>query len=450
MMNFKSTDTFKSTILLGVILLLSCSRSVEDAFDTPATQRVLKVLENCKSTLKSAKDGWYLDYVAPDGYEAQFVMHFLDHDSVSMYADFSDISLVSRYSCNYDQGPVLSFDTYSQLHVLADPETSPVGIGHGGDFEFIIQSVSPDSIILSGRKNRDRVVLHRAIPGLAYKMRFMKQMDLDLGYNISFFHNITVGGAKADIMLSKDKTKLEVTVADKTTISSDIIYTTDGFNLATPVTIGGVSISKFVWNDSSKKFSANETSSIESSNSMTYAPSATADQIMGNYFDLTDYSPALATYYNTLHSVFPNYRQSEIYLDAPTKFETISIRITNGDTTIVKRDTVSNNLTSYSFLFHKAPNATVWNNFKGAKIAKLRDDQLLLTLGIRDGENANDLNKNTTVKNIPSFFYNTSGLSVYIRNSDIYLISIKDGKSWLKLKKGTKLAPIQSIYKIVI
>ncbi|MDD2797189.1 MAG: DUF4302 domain-containing protein [Bacteroidales bacterium] len=433
-------------IVLLIMGFSSCSRQVEDIFDTPATERTAKVLENCKTTLQNSPNGWYLDYTTPDGYNAQFVMKFSQHDSVLTYADFSDISSYSSYSLNYGQGPVLSFDSYGQLHTLSDPETSPLGLGHGGDFEFIILSVSQDSIILSGRKNRDRVILHRAISGEANRIRFMKQMDVESGNNISFFHSLTIGGDKADILLANDKKKLEITIADGNIISSEIKYTPLGFDLLTPVTIGGVTVDKFIWSDATKKFGIDATSTIEASNSPSFSTGSTVDQVLGAYYNLTEVSPALSPNFVTLKSAFANYRESEIYLNVPTKFVTKNIKVVGSETTVTTSDTIIS-IISYSFLFDKANVGTVWNNFKGSKITKLRGDQMLLTQSIRDGENASELNTNKTVRNIPLFFYNTSGLTVFLRDSDIYIISMKDGKSWLKLKKGVLEMPIQTLVK---
>ncbi|MFZ4456424.1 MAG: DUF4302 domain-containing protein [Bacteroidales bacterium] len=441
---------FKSPFLIAIMLiatLASCSLEMDEVFDTPATQRVKKILDDCKTTLQSSVGGWYLNYTTPDGYSAQFVMNFGVHDSVSTYADFSDIATFSTYSFNYGQGPVLSFDSYGQLHTMSDPQVNPIGTGHGGDYEFIIMSVSTDSIVLNGRKNRDRVVLHKAISGKANQIRFMKQMDTDLGNNISFFHSITIGTNKADILLSADKKKLEVTVADGNTISSAINYTSQGFDLETPITIGSTTISKFVWSDVTKKFGIDATSTIEASNAPAFSIGSTVDQVLGSYYNLTDIGPGQYANFDALKSSFGNYRESEIYLGAPTKLVTKSVKIAGTDTTVVSRDTVSTTMISYSFLFNKANVGTVWNNFKGTKITKLREDQILLTQGIRDGENATELNTNKTVRNIPLFFYNTSGLTVVLRNSDVYLINIKDGKSWLKLRKGALTTPIQTLVK---
>jgi len=433
--------------MLLALTLSSCSRTLEDVFDVPATERVLKVIENCKTTLQSSKDGWYMDYTAPDGYEAKFVFRFLAHDSVSTYADFSDLTSNSSYSLNYGQGPILSFDSYGQIHSLSDPETAPLGAGHGGDFEFVIMSVTSDSIVLNGRKNRDVVVLHKAISGQENQIRLMRQFDISLGNSINFFHSVTVGSNKADFVLNENRKQFEIATADGAKSLIDINYTPEGFDLASPISVGGTTVSQFVWNNTTKKFVANQTASLDASNSTSFSLGATANQILGSYFDLVAVSPAIASWYSTLLSAFPTYSRSEIYLNAPTRIETVTTTMVN-NVPNVKRDTAASiPLISYTFLLNKTQAVTVWNNFKGTKITNPREDQILLTQGVRDGENATDLNLNKTVKNIPTLFYNTSGFSVYIRNSNIYLISLKDSRSWFVLRKGTQIIPIQTIYK---
>jgi hypothetical protein len=118
-----------------------------------------------------------------------------------------------------------------------------------------------------------------------------------------------------------------------------------------------------------------------------------------------------------------------------------------GVTSEVKRDTITTTLTGYSFIFNNASSKSVWNNFKGTLKANPREDQIALTIGIRDGENATAINNNAIVRNIPTLFYNKLGFNVYIRGSKVYLVSMGDSKSWFVLTKGTKDIPMQTIYK---
>ena len=135
---------------VSILLLSACSREVELAFEQPAAERIAAVINTCDSTLKASENGWRVDYTTPSGYKAIFVMRFSSGDSVTMYMDTNDSIAGSRYSFNYSQGPVLSFDTYSLLHSLADPQYNQKGLGYGADFEFIVNSVSSDSIVFKG------------------------------------------------------------------------------------------------------------------------------------------------------------------------------------------------------------------------------------------------------------------------------------------------------------
>lgn len=441
---------FKNIVLVAtaiVAIFSSCTREMDELFDTPATERVTKIIANCKSTLQSSPTGWYLHYTTPQGVETQFLMKFAGHDSVSMFADFADSTSYSSYTFNYGQGPVLSFNTYSLLHILSDPDYGITGVGYEGDFEFIIMSVSPDSIVLNGRKNRDLVVLRKAEPGFVSKYRLNKQMDFEANSSTPFFHGVTIGSEKADMNLTDDMQKMVVATANGSKIC-DITYNDEGFELSESVVVGGQSIKKFAWNTATKKFIANNQYALESANSPAYSIGSTADQIIGKYYQLTEVAPSIASWYETLSTSFPNYKFSELYFKAPRRVETATTQTVNGTVTVIKRDTAQvDSLLSYSFVFNKAGGFTVWNNFKGAKLQKTRADQIVMTGGIRDGENANELNLNKTVKNIPTFFYNSSGFTVVNRNNYVYLVSIKDSKQWLKLTKGDKNPRIQTIYK---
>lgn len=151
-------------LIFPLLLAAACSDDGSDIFDENSTVRLRKVLAECAETVVQPEHGWKMLYI-PDltkygGYNV--LMKFEDGNNVRMYTDFLDEESVSTYSFNGSQGPVLSFDTQSCLHYLADPAQVPVGVGHKGEFEFVIHDITPDSLVFTGKKYGQRIVFYPA------------------------------------------------------------------------------------------------------------------------------------------------------------------------------------------------------------------------------------------------------------------------------------------------
>ena len=435
---------------MGILAIAasSCSRELDDVFDTPANERVKLLMDSCKNTLVRAPYGWTLSYVTPDGAKSEFIMTFAQPDSVIMYADFTDAFTTTSFSMNYGQGPILSFDTYSPLHTLADPEVVPVGYGHEGDFEFVIMSVTNDSIVLNGRKNKDRVVLRKAFEGYIHKIRCERLMDINSQRPNAFFHILDVNGSKCDVMISTDLKKLKFTTAEGNTVESLMNYTAVGFDLANPFVLNGFTVEHFIWDESSKKFKLDGMFPLDE-NKLTplFSVGANANRVIGSLYDVIWCSPYIIGWYEALFGAFPNCMSTEISLNTLTKITTISRTEINGVTTDT-RETVSTNMIAFSFLFQKDNAGIAWNNFKGLTITSPREDRILITQADKKGEGefANDLYLNVSTKKLTTFIFNSTGLTVYIDNKDVYLISTKDSRMWMKLNISNRLEPEQTKY----
>jgi hypothetical protein len=100
-----------------------------------------------------------------------------------MYSDFDLTTATtlgeSSYRLKALQQPTLIFDTYSYLHMLADPDASINGGVYGdgliSDFEYAIDTANADSIKLTGRVNGTKLTLLKA-----------SQQDLDSWQNGSW------------------------------------------------------------------------------------------------------------------------------------------------------------------------------------------------------------------------------------------------------------------------
>jgi hypothetical protein len=87
-----------------------------------------------------------------------------------MYSDWdsttSSVLSQSSYRLEALQQPSLIFDTYNYIHILSDPDASvnggSYGLGLNSDFEFRIDTVTADSISLTGRFHGSKLSLRKA------------------------------------------------------------------------------------------------------------------------------------------------------------------------------------------------------------------------------------------------------------------------------------------------
>jgi hypothetical protein len=157
----------KSIIILNILivfLLSACKFEESNLFDKSAAERLAEAQVEYKQVLCNATNGWKFNYFPDSEHQGyNFVMKFYPSGEVKMTAKNSlTANVVKRDSCAFeiiaDNGPVLSFNTYSDagvFHVFADPiesEGGEQGKGYNGDYEFIVISATAEKVVLKGKK----------------------------------------------------------------------------------------------------------------------------------------------------------------------------------------------------------------------------------------------------------------------------------------------------------
>lgn len=146
---------YLSALLFCFVFGLSSCNSKEDALlPGNSTDRVNKKIKEYEELLIQAEHGWVLSYKTEGGMTANFSIQFLANNRVSMTSDISSRESNSSWRLSPEQSIILSFDTYSLLHILADPEVEPRGKGYLGDYEFILGDIKGNTIELIGRKHK--------------------------------------------------------------------------------------------------------------------------------------------------------------------------------------------------------------------------------------------------------------------------------------------------------
>lgn len=157
--------------LLALFVTQACKKEDKLIDGEKPEVRISKELEKYQKELTGSVNGWkaYL-YTSELGGGYGFYMNFKENSRVDMLADFDDETAKNSFESTYQikqvMAPTLMFDTYSYLHLLADPNSDEFGgeegVGYGSDFEFEIREQVGDTIKLLGKKRQTPLILVRA------------------------------------------------------------------------------------------------------------------------------------------------------------------------------------------------------------------------------------------------------------------------------------------------
>lgn len=161
-------------LFLSILLIAGCSRDdIELTFNKTPDERMGDLQKEVKQQLVGAKYGWRAVSSTLTKGTYGFYMDFDMEgkaDRVRMVSDIDEISSkvvrTSGYRVKLINAPMLSFETYTYIHQLGDPDPSVIGGEYGdglkADIEFELQRTTTDSLFFKGRKFRSDMVLIRA------------------------------------------------------------------------------------------------------------------------------------------------------------------------------------------------------------------------------------------------------------------------------------------------
>ena len=117
-------------VVWAACVLGSCKNEVDDVFDQDATSRIEAAHHGVRQYVAEFGVRLAFRFIRrPSSAMVNFVMRFKD-GRVTMENAEGETS-ESTYKIANAEGPVLSFDTYSILHDLADPSEYPLGDRQG-------------------------------------------------------------------------------------------------------------------------------------------------------------------------------------------------------------------------------------------------------------------------------------------------------------------------------
>lgn len=205
----------KISVLALLATLASCTKVTTVTMEDSVDARVSAAMFGYQKTLCTASNGWILEVETSEGFY-NFYMEFSDNNMVTMYTDnlnyyseFYDVPKTSTYNFRALERPVLSFDTYSYLAIINDPDNSVSGssdsMGLGTDFEFEVVEATENEFTLRGRVNRIDARLYRATADeseYAKKGGLMDILEDAMYYNDGAYSYFMNGNTKVSLTMS--------------------------------------------------------------------------------------------------------------------------------------------------------------------------------------------------------------------------------------------------------
>jgi hypothetical protein len=256
-----------SIFLIATVALLSCNKDDDPAFDQSPDERLNQTLSDYQQKLAGAENGWKAFIYPKAGGTFFFYFKFDNQNRVKMYSTFDSASAVTLSESSYRlkalQQPSLIFDTYSYVHVLADPnESSPnvvaqinggdVGTGLASDFEFYFDSISADTLKFIGRFNGSEMIMVRATKqeADAYNNKDLGKGFLfqNLNKYLNYFKRVTIGGVAYEISVNQTTRTITFSWLNGGNVQSfttPFFYSGTGVSLVNPLVNGSQTVNGF-------------------------------------------------------------------------------------------------------------------------------------------------------------------------------------------------------------
>jgi hypothetical protein len=156
--------------VLVAAITTSCDKDYERVFDETPDSRASADLNRYDALLRDAQFGWKASLYTGAGAGYFYYFDFNENGNVVMRSDFNTTTasetMTGTWSLKALQRTTLTFDTYSYVHLPADPNGDVNGGNNGAgllsDFEFTFNKVSGDSVILKGLKHNAELILVKA------------------------------------------------------------------------------------------------------------------------------------------------------------------------------------------------------------------------------------------------------------------------------------------------
>lgn len=296
-------------VVLIVVLaaaFFTCDHKYETIFNQSPDERVQQALDEYTALLQAAPFGWnarlYTGAGAGAGAGYFYYLDFNEDGNVSMLSDFNETSAADPMTASWVikalLKPTLSFNTYSYIHLPADPDGNVNGGTNGegltSDFEFTFARTSTDTIVLQGLKHNAEMILVKATEEDTQSLyaqdilAVLQDTKVYVAENKGLFLPLTdelVVPLAIDVdrkmvaaqYLSTDATKIEQ-------FTSPFTFTLEGVHLKSPLKIGTHIIHDLYWDEDKGAYFVPENgiALFNSTEPFIFNPSTALHQVIGN------------------------------------------------------------------------------------------------------------------------------------------------------------------------
>lgn len=234
--------------------LTSCLKDQTDLFPNSSSERLQAYMEQAREILSSAENGWIMEYYpGPSQKLGGYAYHltFTGSEVTATYELDPEKSCTSLYKLTADNGAVLSFDANNEiLHHFATPSSSEYQ-AKGGDFEFVITSVSPEKIGLRGKRSGNHCDLYPYTSELTPKAYMAKVEEMAGGMRAALL-NGKVGETEVNGTVDMNNRRItfnykESEDGETITVAVPYMYTPTGLKTYEEVEVAGCTMSSFFY-----------------------------------------------------------------------------------------------------------------------------------------------------------------------------------------------------------
>ncbi|WP_400261703.1 DUF4302 domain-containing protein [Sphingobacterium sp. SG20118] len=236
------------------MLFSSCKKENTDPVIGNVDERLSDTLAFYQSQLTNAEFGWKGYLLTDNETPATFLFNFNDKNRTIMSADYKTTPAESSYRLKALQRPTLMFDSYSTLHLIADPTSSvfngTTANGYFSDFEFAFLSANADTIKLEGTFNKSKLILIKSKSAEESSTLFSSLQEIieSLSKLKTYFKRTSIGGVDCEIKLDGTAQVLEFSYltdgVTAVTLSSSFYVSGKDIVLYEPLIIGTTTVSE--------------------------------------------------------------------------------------------------------------------------------------------------------------------------------------------------------------
>lgn len=273
--------TYKYLLLLiPVLCLTSCLFEENNVFDESPAVRMQKAIDEYKSFLKDAPNGWVINYYPELKYGVggyAIYCNFREDKDVEAACEIAthDVApfetVISKWDIISYQGPVLTFDTYNPvIHYFSEVSSSSDRDGRAGDYDFVITRAVKDTFYLTGLKNENKMIMYKCPED---PIEYLRKVNA-LAANTSMFKTFnivqngdSVGAVRISSTITNSLMNRTLTASYSldgrdTTITFPFFYTPTELRLQKPLEINGTSIEVLTWDAENRQYVASGTDNI--------------------------------------------------------------------------------------------------------------------------------------------------------------------------------------------